>query len=36
MISNWASGIGKPVGYYHDLIIKNFEEFKQLLKGVID
>ncbi len=36
MISNWASGIGKPVGYYHDQIIKNFEEFKQLLKGVID
>ena len=33
MISNWACGIGKPVGYYHDQIIKNFEEFKQLLKG---
>jgi hypothetical protein len=28
-------GIGKPVGYFHDQIIKNFE-FKQLWKGVID
>ncbi len=36
MISNWASGTGKPVGYYQDQIIKNFEEFKNLLRGVVD